>query len=265
SKDSEVDLIKEEIKKVNAINLKLEKKLQEESDFCLSIELFVRTVQEASRECHGFSKLLIGLMKDANWDLDSAANSIQPDMSELEAGAILFNNRLFNPGFLLYQQEQQAHPDSQGLSRLSEKPLDLRFPRFMAPTTSSRLQGRSYDSKCISPGKEIKREKMNGRGETLSTHVRTMVSCSKPSDIAQSQNETKHRESDDRMLRQSSMTSTKVVARFGPKQCTIDESRCLSEGSMVTGDNHRLRCSSIPNNKRVCAGSLSKQLCKSDE
>ncbi|KAH9313670.1 hypothetical protein KI387_022297, partial [Taxus chinensis] len=80
SKDSEVDLIKEEIKKVNAINLKLEKKLQEDSDLCLSIELFVRTVQEASRECHGFSKLLIGLMKDANWDLDSAANSIQPDI-----------------------------------------------------------------------------------------------------------------------------------------------------------------------------------------
>ncbi|KAH9289704.1 hypothetical protein KI387_033821, partial [Taxus chinensis] len=72
----------EEIKKVNAINLKLEKKLQEESDLCLSIEHFVRTVQEASRECHGFSKLLIGLMKYANWDLDSAANSIQPDMRQ---------------------------------------------------------------------------------------------------------------------------------------------------------------------------------------
>ncbi|XP_057856661.2 protein GRAVITROPIC IN THE LIGHT 1 [Cryptomeria japonica] len=80
SKDTEVDLIKEEIKKVNAINFKLEKKLREESDLCLSIELFVRTVQEASRECHGFSKLLIGLMKDAKWDLDSAAHSIQPDI-----------------------------------------------------------------------------------------------------------------------------------------------------------------------------------------
>uniref|UniRef100_A0A0D6QYR6 Uncharacterized protein n=1 Tax=Araucaria cunninghamii TaxID=56994 RepID=A0A0D6QYR6_ARACU len=80
SKDSEVDLIKEEIRRVSQINAKLEKKLQEKSDLCLSIELFVRTVQEASREAHGFAKILIKFMKTSDWDLDSAATSIHPNI-----------------------------------------------------------------------------------------------------------------------------------------------------------------------------------------
>lgn len=78
-KDTEVDMIREQIKKTKEINVRLEKKLQE-PEMVLSTQLFVKAVQEASKEVHGFAKILMNLMKSAEWDLDSAANSIQPEI-----------------------------------------------------------------------------------------------------------------------------------------------------------------------------------------
>lgn len=78
-KDTEVDMIREQIKKTKETNARLEKKLQE-PEMVLNTQLFVKSVQEASKEVHGFAKILINQMKSAEWDLDSAANSIHPDI-----------------------------------------------------------------------------------------------------------------------------------------------------------------------------------------
>lgn len=78
-KDTEVDMVREQIKKTKEINVRLEKKLQE-PEMVLSTQLFVKSVQEASKEVHGFAKILVNRMKSAEWDLDSAANSIHPDI-----------------------------------------------------------------------------------------------------------------------------------------------------------------------------------------
>eukprot|EP01018_Ginkgo_biloba_P037554 Gb_30106 [translate_table: standard] len=82
SKDAEVEMLKEQIQRTNEKNEKLEKKLQEpcDTELPLTTQLFVKTVQEASKAAHSFTKLLINLMKAAEWDLDSAANSIEPDI-----------------------------------------------------------------------------------------------------------------------------------------------------------------------------------------
>lgn len=78
-KDTEVDMIREQIKKTKETNARLEKKLQE-PEMVLNTQMFVKSVQEASKEVHGFAKILINQMKSAEWDLDSAANSIHPDI-----------------------------------------------------------------------------------------------------------------------------------------------------------------------------------------
>lgn len=46
----------------------------------LSPELFKSAVEIASKAIHDFSKPLINMMKAAGWDLDAAANSIEPDI-----------------------------------------------------------------------------------------------------------------------------------------------------------------------------------------
>ncbi|GLJ45626.1 hypothetical protein SUGI_0960390 [Cryptomeria japonica] len=148
---------------------------------------------------------------------------------------------------------------------LSDKPLGSKLPRFMAPTASSRLRGKPNDTNCISPRSGIKREKVNGKGDTLPAHVRIVAAFPKSSDIARSQSDTECSPLDERMLRRYSMPNSRVGSRFVSKQCTINESQCLSESSVMIGSNHGLRCSAMPNNKRVCAGSMSKQLCSTGD
>ncbi|KZV47343.1 hypothetical protein F511_30163 [Dorcoceras hygrometricum] len=46
----------------------------------LSLDLFKSAVEAASTAIHDFSKPLINMMKAAGWDLDAAANSIEPDI-----------------------------------------------------------------------------------------------------------------------------------------------------------------------------------------
>ncbi|XP_047336408.1 protein GRAVITROPIC IN THE LIGHT 1-like [Impatiens glandulifera] len=46
----------------------------------LTPHLFISAVDAASKAIHDFSKPLINMMKAADWDLDAAANSIEPDV-----------------------------------------------------------------------------------------------------------------------------------------------------------------------------------------
>ncbi|MQM14953.1 hypothetical protein Taro_047888, partial [Colocasia esculenta] len=93
TRDSEIIQLQQKIQEANQKKLKLEKKLKqrgllakepeesEEHSFFsveLTSDLFSSIVELAYRSIHDFSKPLINMMKAAGWDLDAAANSIEP-------------------------------------------------------------------------------------------------------------------------------------------------------------------------------------------
>ncbi|XP_043716636.1 protein GRAVITROPIC IN THE LIGHT 1-like [Telopea speciosissima] len=94
TKDSEILQLQQLIEESNQKRVRLEKKLQfrglpakesEESgddngffSMDLTPDLFSSAVPNAYRAIHDFSKPLINMMKAARWDLDGAANSIEP-------------------------------------------------------------------------------------------------------------------------------------------------------------------------------------------
>ncbi|KAJ0258597.1 Myosin-4 protein [Hirschfeldia incana] len=97
NKDSEITQMLEKIEEANQRRLKLEKNLKlrgmssnesgggggdgtmEFPD--LNFELFMSTYEAASKAVHDFSKPMINMMKAAGWDLDSAAESIEPGVA----------------------------------------------------------------------------------------------------------------------------------------------------------------------------------------
>lgn len=96
NKDSEILQLQQMIEEANQKRAKLEKNLKlrglstkeaessgDENGFFsvdLTPELFTSTVEAAFKSIHDFSKPLINMMKAAGWDLDAAANSIEPDV-----------------------------------------------------------------------------------------------------------------------------------------------------------------------------------------
>lgn len=93
TKDSEILELQQQILESNQKKGKLEKKLKqrglqakeledfEENSFFsteLTPDLFSSAAEAAYKAIHDFSKPLINLMKAAGWDLDAAANAIQP-------------------------------------------------------------------------------------------------------------------------------------------------------------------------------------------
>ncbi|PWA83064.1 hypothetical protein CTI12_AA171550 [Artemisia annua] len=98
NKDSEIVQLQQHIQEATLKKAKLEKNLKlrglssssnksegsvdgsEPLSTELTPELFKSTVEVASKAIHDFSKPLINMMKAAGWDLDAAANSIEPDI-----------------------------------------------------------------------------------------------------------------------------------------------------------------------------------------
>ncbi|CAN6463248.1 unnamed protein product [Victoria cruziana] len=96
AKDSEILQLRREFDEMNRKTAKLEKRLkrkgllpveagaevEEASSNLFSVELtpglFVEATEAAARAAHDFSKPLINMMKEAGWDLDAAANAIEP-------------------------------------------------------------------------------------------------------------------------------------------------------------------------------------------
>ncbi|XP_072988314.1 protein GRAVITROPIC IN THE LIGHT 1-like [Typha latifolia] len=93
TRDSEITQLQQQIQESNQRKLKLEKKLkqrgllskesegfEEENFFSIELtpNLFTSTVDIAYKSIHDFSKPLINMMKAARWDLDAAANAIEP-------------------------------------------------------------------------------------------------------------------------------------------------------------------------------------------
>lgn len=96
NKDSEIHQLQQHIEDANQKRVKLEKNLKlrglstkesegsgDENGFFpvdLTSDLFTQAVEAAYKAIHDFSKPLINMMKAAGWDLDSAANSIEPNV-----------------------------------------------------------------------------------------------------------------------------------------------------------------------------------------
>lgn len=96
NKDSEVYQLQQQIEEANQRRAKLEKNLKlrglstkesesstDENGFFpvdLTPDLFTSAVEAAFKAIHDFSKPLINMMKAAGWDLDAAANSIEPNV-----------------------------------------------------------------------------------------------------------------------------------------------------------------------------------------
>ncbi|XP_008783568.2 protein GRAVITROPIC IN THE LIGHT 1-like isoform X1 [Phoenix dactylifera] len=94
TRDSEVVQLQQQIQESTQRKMKLEKKLKqrgllskepedsEEENNYFSVELtpnlFSSAVDTAYKSIHDFSKPLINMMKAAGWDLDAAANAIEP-------------------------------------------------------------------------------------------------------------------------------------------------------------------------------------------
>ncbi|KAL2536525.1 Plant protein of unknown function [Forsythia ovata] len=96
NKDSEILQLHQKIQEASQKRVKLEKNLKlrgmsakefkdgvdEDGIFSLDLspDLFKSAVEAAYKSIHDFSKPLINMMKAAGWDLDAAANSIEPDI-----------------------------------------------------------------------------------------------------------------------------------------------------------------------------------------
>ncbi|KAK9273470.1 hypothetical protein L1049_018280 [Liquidambar formosana] len=96
NKDSEILQLQQQIEEANQKRAKLEKNLKlrglstkeseglgNENGFFpvdLTPDLFMSVVEAAFKAIHDFSKPLINMMKAAGWDLDAAANSIEPNV-----------------------------------------------------------------------------------------------------------------------------------------------------------------------------------------
>lgn len=96
NKDSEIHQLQQQIEEANQKRLKLEKNIKlrglsmkesegsgEENGFFpveLTPELFTSAFDSAFKAIHDFSKPLINMMKAAGWELDAAADSIEPNV-----------------------------------------------------------------------------------------------------------------------------------------------------------------------------------------
>nr|XP_027113020.1 protein GRAVITROPIC IN THE LIGHT 1-like [Coffea arabica] len=96
NKDSEINQLQQQIQEANQKRVKLEKNLKlrglsakesegsgdENGVFSMDLtpDLIKSAVEAAYKAIHDFSKPLINMMKAAGWDLDAAANSLEPDV-----------------------------------------------------------------------------------------------------------------------------------------------------------------------------------------
>lgn len=89
-KHDEVSSLREKLDEINKGNMKLSKKLcgnlNPNCDVLLTVRVFDSLLQDASRATHRFTKILIGLMKKAGWDLGLAASVVHPHVDYAKKG-----------------------------------------------------------------------------------------------------------------------------------------------------------------------------------
>lgn len=126
NKDSELHQLQQQIEEASQKRTKLEKNLKlrglltkesegstEENGFFavdLTPDLFISAVEAAFKAIHDFSKPLINMMKAAGWDLDAAANSIEPNVVYAKRAhkKYAFESHICQRMFSGFQQESFA-------------------------------------------------------------------------------------------------------------------------------------------------------------
>ncbi|KAG7570548.1 hypothetical protein ISN45_Aa04g031340 [Arabidopsis thaliana x Arabidopsis arenosa] len=147
NKDSEITQMLQKIDEANQKRLKLEKNLKlrgmstnEGSNGDgnlqfpdLTTELFVSTYEAAAKAVHDFSKPLINMMKAAGWDLDSAANSIEPDVvyAKRPHKKYAFESYICQRMFSGFQQKNFS-VNSEGATVMADDDTDTFFRQFLA-------------------------------------------------------------------------------------------------------------------------------------
>ncbi|KAE8702012.1 axial regulator YABBY 1-like [Hibiscus syriacus] len=93
-KDNQVSSLRKKLAEIRWANTKLSKKLSgnlnSACDVLLTVKVFHSVLHDACRATHKFSKILIGLMRKAGWDLGLVANSIYPDIDYAKEGHTRF-------------------------------------------------------------------------------------------------------------------------------------------------------------------------------
>lgn len=123
NKDTEIIQLQQQIEEANQKRIKLEKNLKlrglsakesedsglENGFFSVDLtpDLFTTTVEYAFKAIHDFSKPLINMMKAAGWDLDAAANSIEPNVVYAKRAhkKYAFESHICQRMFVGFQQE----------------------------------------------------------------------------------------------------------------------------------------------------------------
>ncbi|XP_057981559.1 protein GRAVITROPIC IN THE LIGHT 1 [Malania oleifera] len=93
-KHSEVLVLRQKLNKIQKSNLVLSKRLNGASnssaEVLLSVSVFDSVLRDTCRSLNRFTKLLMGLIKRAGWDLDLAAKSVHPDIDYAKRGHIRY-------------------------------------------------------------------------------------------------------------------------------------------------------------------------------
>lgn len=126
NKDSEIHQLQQQIEEANQKRAKLEKNMKlrglsskdsacsgDENGFFpadLTPDLFTSAVEAAFKAIHDFSKPLINMMKAAGWDLDAAAQSIEPDVVYAKRAhkKFAFESHICQRMFSDFQQESYS-------------------------------------------------------------------------------------------------------------------------------------------------------------
>ncbi|THG09805.1 hypothetical protein TEA_010581 [Camellia sinensis var. sinensis] len=138
NKDTEVLQLQQQIQEANQKRDRLEKNLklrglstkEPESSgnqngfppIDLTPDLFTSAVESAYKAIHDFSKPLINMMKAAGWDLDAAANSIEPDIVYAKRAhkKYAFESHICQRMFIGFQEDCfSIKPDNPGVSEES--------------------------------------------------------------------------------------------------------------------------------------------------
>ncbi|XP_047179909.1 protein GRAVITROPIC IN THE LIGHT 1-like [Vigna umbellata] len=90
-KHDEVVALRAKLDEFHRGNVNLSKKLcasalNPSSDVLLTVKVFDLLLHDASRATHRFTKILIGLMRKAGWDLGLAANAVHPNVDYAKKG-----------------------------------------------------------------------------------------------------------------------------------------------------------------------------------
>ncbi|KAD4178991.1 hypothetical protein E3N88_27582 [Mikania micrantha] len=140
-KESEIIFLKEKLEEIRRENKIMEKRLNSSGSFSssthekwnfssLSLTNFLFVLKQTTKSIRSLVKFMISEMEAANWDLDAAANSIQPDVVYWDASHICYAfesfvcKQMFD-GFNLPGYSIPGDSQSKG------KPQSFFFDRFM--------------------------------------------------------------------------------------------------------------------------------------